>query len=687
MHLHQLSQESNMRGKKWAFSVLIFFVFGVTALGLQCDGSSSWFAEYPLPLREDHKLFDVGVVDVNGDKLLDIYTSNHNFRQALLIADGNGGYRDMIDEWGLGHSQEFPGVELSFVAPKVDKAGLYIYWLGVGGNEELGHHVIIHAHKTSELGEWRGDLRINAPVDVHENDGFDIDIEPQSFPRSETTVRFSTSQDAMLKLKLTAWGLPINFDIQGAMAPDQIYVGNRKKTPHSTRFTIALQDRHGLAWADYNDDGRMDVFTNRGALSGTLMHYPENVQRSVKDVFFVSEQQGTYKEIGEEVGIAKRGCSGRHIKWVDYNQDGLLDLYVNCQDRGRVEREFPNQLYRQSSDRQFVDVAAEVGLTITDHQVIDFAWLDADADGDPDLLTTTDKGFFLYRNQAGRFSQEFMGRGRFAREDKPGLRYVTLDYWNFDGKLTVADYDADGDLDAFSVSKQGSTLLVNDQGKYTALDPVSVGLPAEGVGGNWVDYDNDGLTDFHAVPEGLFRQLPNHKFEATNLLALPSHLYLAAISNWADLDNDGTRDVVIAVNENPSLWRWWEKPFKSPMDIFKWEILSYRNKGADNHWLQFLLEGHSGNREAIGAQVTVVTPRGQQVMEVGSSEGSFFSHGHYRLYFGLGEHETADTVRIRWPDGRVQEMHSVPGDKLLTLKQKTLPHSERQPSGSGDRDK
>ena len=126
---------------------------------------------------------------------------------------------------------------------------------------------------------------------------------------------------------------------------------------------------------------------------------------------------------------------------------------------------------------------------------------------------------------------------------------------------------------------------------------------------------------------------------------------------------------MIALNENPSLWRWWEKPFKSPQDVFKWEFLSYRNTGTDNHWLEIILEGIPGNMQAIGTSVTVVTGDGQQTMGVGNNEGSYFSQGHYRLYFGLGQHNKAKAVKIRWPDGRMQELNDVPADALLVVKQ------------------
>ena len=124
-----------MGSKKLAVIILVFSIVAFIALTLQHYGSSNGFVEYPLPLKETHKLMDIGIVDANGDNLLDIYTSNHNFRQALLIADGQGMYRDVLDEWGLNQSQEFPGVELSYFEPGVDKAGLYIYWLSSCGND------------------------------------------------------------------------------------------------------------------------------------------------------------------------------------------------------------------------------------------------------------------------------------------------------------------------------------------------------------------------------------------------------------------------------------------------------------------------------------------------------------------------------------------------------------------------
>jgi len=67
--------------------------------------------------------------------------------------------------------------------------------------------------------------------------------------------------------------------------------------------------------------------------------------------------------------------------------------------------------------------------------------------------------------------------------------------------------------------------------------------------------------------------------------------------------------------------------------------------------------------------VTAETADGLQTQVVGLNDGAFFSQGHYRLYFGLGSRARADVMRIRWPDGQVQELRNVEGDRLHVIRQ------------------
>jgi hypothetical protein len=471
-------------------------------------------------------------------------------------------------------------------------------------------------------------------------------------------------------LEIASPGVPISFHLEGTVPLTQIFVGSQKASPRAKDFDLAMQDRHGMAWADFNDDGRLDVFVTRGAIGGTLRMFPENMSSRIRDELLVSQPGGRYQNIGVAAGIEKRDCSGRQVKWVDVNRDGLLDLFINCQPRGYVKGAYPKQLYIQNADKTFSEGAAAAGLDIPDHEIIDLLWTDADNDGQMDLLTYEEVGFFLYRNRAGKFSREYIGRGKFARADNPKLAGTSDEYWFVDGKLAVADFNLDGSLDVFSASKKGNTVLVNDgKGGFALVDPVTIGLPGESATAAWVDYDNDGLPDLYAVPQGLFRQRRDHTFEATGLLVLPPGKYMAALVDWPDFDNDGARDILLAVLENFSLWGWPEKFLKTADDRFKWRLAAYRNTRKGNHWIELRLSGKPGNAQAIGARVMIRTPAGEQTQEVGFNDGAFFSQGHYRLYFGLGDAARIEVIRIRWPDGQLQDLKDVAADRLLVVKQ------------------
>jgi hypothetical protein len=632
------------------------------------SGEGSHFAPVSMPSDNIAQIYDMGVVDANGDSRLDIYTSNHNYRQVLWLADRQGAYQDALSAWGLDQSHAFPGAEQSMDPPVLSRPGFYVYW--------QGDTLHLRAHDINGPAPLKGTIAIYRTAEVTLNEGFSLkntteEGSSNAVPKSH--LGFAVEGNGHLALYMSTRGTPVAFHLDAPWAQSKVYVGSQQVTPPSPSFELTLQDRHGMAWADYNDDGLADVFITRGALGGTLRKFPEKIRAQVSDEMLVSSRTGRFTEQSSALGVHKQDCSGRHVRWVDFNHDGLLDLHINCQDRGHVAGGYPKQLYRQDVDKRLVEVAAEVGLDVPDHQLVDFAWLDVDRDGDVDLLTHEDQGFFVYLQEAGRFKRATLQRGTFERVDIKGLKGNTDDYWQFDGKLSLTDFDGDGDLDVFSASKKGNTFLVNEGGgRFRLVDPVSAGLPKVSVAATWVDYDNDGRPDLHTVPEGLFHQSADHRFTATGCFSLSKNKYQAAFIHWFDQDNDGKPDLLMALQENASLWRWWEKPFKSvdvkgKDDRFQWKLLAYRNVGARGHWLQVQLRGGPGNREGIGARITVVTPNGQQAREVGSNESSYFSQGHYRQYFGLGEQARIDRIEVRWPDGPLQRVDNVKPDQLLTV--------------------
>jgi len=498
------------------------------------------------------------------------------------------------------------------------------------------------------------------------NGDFQVEITPQKSKVSTSQVSFMPStKNGRLVLEPGGQGLPFVFEFGDEVDLDKLYVGYAKIHPKTRRFTITMQDRHALAWSDYDDDGRKDVFIDRGALGGRLRAYPREVQMGVHDELLVTGGDARYEDISAQVGFYKNGCSGRHARWVDFDGDGRLDIFINCYNRHNALTlgEYPKQLYRQLEDGRFQDVAAKVGLAMPDLQFGNLLFLDADGDGDKDFIGVTDEGVVMLRNDQGRFQRQVL----YTRNKVEGKRVgsTTGDRWLFDGKLTVADHGNDGDLDLFVASKRGNLLLENRGGTFVALPVEAQGLAAASWTANWVDYDNDGWMDLHLVPQGLYRQRPDGTFEATGLLAFPEVLYRAAIANWTDLNNDGQPDVVMALSRDPAYegWRsWLEEP-----DRPHWLLSTYLNRGDDNHWLAVELAGPKGNREGIGARVTLTTALGRQLQEVGTTDGAFFSQGNYRLHFGLGDQEKVAKLTVEWPDGRITQRNDLAVDRLVRI--------------------
>jgi hypothetical protein len=117
-----------------------------------------------------------------------------------------------------------------------------------------------------------------------------------------------------------------------------------------------------------------------------------------------------------------------------------------------------------------------------------------------------------------------------------------------------------------------------------------------------------------------------------------------------DLDNDGDTDVVVLNSrESPTVAR---------------NML--QELDGENHWLQIRLRGTKTNRDGVGAHVTVVAGDLRQLDEVHSGRG-YQSHWGFRLHLGLGEHDRADRIEVRWIGGATEVFENVDADQVVTI--------------------
>lgn len=189
------------------------------------------------------------------------------------------------------------------------------------------------------------------------------------------------------------------------------------------------------AWADYDGDGDPDLFVG---FDGT----PNRLYRNDK---------GTFTDVAAAAGIAD-ARSTRAAAWGDFDADGDPDLLVGFTPgpAGSVLR-----VYRNNAGK-FVDVTADVGLSVDKGAVRQPAWIDVDADNDLDLfIGFRDRANALFQNSGGKFTDIAAGVGLADTRRTVGAVWF--------------DFDQDGDLDLAVANMDGDAngLFRHDRGKFT----------------------------------------------------------------------------------------------------------------------------------------------------------------------------------------------------------------------------
>jgi hypothetical protein len=215
------------------------------------------------------------------------------------------------------------------------------------------------------------------------------------------------------------------------------------------------------AWADYDDDGRLDLFvTSNGGFTASGL--PEDNQWFHNDGP-AGFTQLTAGQLGLPLhdGGYSRGCA-----WGDYDNDGRLDLFV----AGRT-----NLLYHNEGDGTFQKViTGEIVTDSTIFESIGCTWVDYDNDGYLDLFVVNvrDNNFFYHNNGNGTFTRILTGS-----PVNDGSRNTIDAAW--------ADYDNDGFMDVFIANADGGNALFHNNGNtnhWINLKLVGTASNRSGVG-------------------------------------------------------------------------------------------------------------------------------------------------------------------------------------------------------------
>jgi len=399
---------------------------------------------------------------------------------------------------------------------------------------------------------------------------------------------------------------------------------------HEAGVDVPTASSAGGAWADYDNDGLLDIFS-------ASLQPVEETGGTTKDTMYHGLGDGRFEEIGADLGVASTAMNGQGT-WLDYDADGDLDLYVP----GFYAN---NILYRNNGDGTFTDA--------TPHYMLREPWRanaavadDFNNDGLVDLLVLAytyfaeveepipaeqkeprDFRFYLYSSD---------GQGNLIDiTEETGLREAgekLFDY--YPTSVASADFNLDGYLDIAVTDGRSENYLFS-------------AVPSGDGGIQWINRS----TLIRAPPEDPPGQdpYPAYPYDSGGIVAF---------------DYDCDHDLDIYIGNGGKIF---DPNSAEPNRLF-------RNDGPRVHDFIYVdAVGTTANRDAIGAMVRVADgPEGDSTWSVHRmvyrSLGLNCSQARV-LLIGVGEAEGPYHVTVSWPGGGSDVLTEVPHGAVARIVQ------------------
>lgn len=411
----------------------------------------------------------------------------------------------------------------------------------------------------------------------------------------------------------------------------------------SSSLPIEVGLSSSLTWVDYDNDGDKDLYLTN--ISGVNKLYRNEGAQNFTDVTISS-------------GMWQESLHAYSVTWGDYNRDGWLDCYVVNRDLDRLLMGMPpgspNSLFKNNGDGTFEEVAEELGVLNPSGLGYAVVFMDYNNDGWPDLYIGNDKGTCnkLYKNN---------GDGTFSDVSEPN---TTGQCMNAMG-ICVGDYDNNGYLDMYVTNGPGGNKFYQNNGDETFTElgeSLGITVGHNGWGTSFEDFDNDGDEDLFAVNGGssivdwqrnkLFYNQGDNTFaeDLTDSITLFTyHTYGSSMGDW---NNDGYYDLAV-MNVGGDPMKFWQ------------------NKGGSNNWIKLNFQGTVSNRDAIGTWVEVWTA-GEKRIRYTMCGNSFSAQYSENYIVGIGQHETVDSIIVKWPSGIINGLYDLTPNQNYFIVEDTL---------------
>lgn len=416
------------------------------------------------------------------------------------------------------------------------------------------------------------------------------------------------------------------------------------------------------AFFDYDKDGDLDMFLLNHSVHPNI-NYGRGEQRSTFDTIsgdrLFTNTNGYFTDTSKEVGIFQgKSGYGLGLSISDVNNDGYPDIYVG---NDFFENDY---LYINQQDGTFKEVISlnDQMLGHTTHFSMGNAIADINNDCFTDIvsLDMLPEDLKTYKASGLEYAypiyQQYLKNG-FAPQfmqntlhlNNKGINFseignlsgISATEWSWGALL--ADFDNDGYKDLFiSNGIKGAT---NDMDYMNFIANAEIQKRID------MGMKNSDMPLIEEIPE---KKVPNYFFKNNGNLTFTdvSALWMnqePTFSNgctFADLDNDGDLDIIINNIDE--------------------ELHILENTLKKSNYLKIQLIGAKENPFAIGSKIYLYTKSGVQLLEHFTTNG-YLSSSSNQLLFGLGPDPYIDSLKIIWPDTKVEKRVNVKGNQKITL--------------------
>ncbi len=442
--------------------------------------------------------------------------------------------------------------------------------------------------------------------------------------------------------------------VGGGLTPDKLFLnsGDGTFTEQAAAWGLGTHSGVGASVADFNNDGRLDIFV-------TSYGEPGTAGSPGKHRLYRNDGAG-FTDVAVAAGVNQASPdrpAGFGSAWGDYDNDGDLDLFVCTWKIPSISPAPGNILFRNNGDSTFTNVTqSAIGAVLDEISGFQPRFIDLDDDTYPELIIAADFGtsHYLKNNADGTFTDLTASSGTGLDTNGMGQ--------------TIGDFNNDGLFDWYvtSIHLEGGGTHATGNMLYMATATHQYTETSQAAGCNdggfgWgtiaVDLDHDTLVDIVEVngnvdPEQayLFYNNGDDTFSEIAVASGIDHTDDGRGLAWLDADRDGDLDIVICTNFGA--------------------LEYYRNDTAPiGSWLHITLDT-SGSAtlppNGFGAKVTA-TIGGQSYIRSMDGHPSYVSTSELIVHFGLGIASVVDELRVQWPDGRITVLKNVAVNQILTI--------------------